>query len=200
MKQVNTVASTSVIKHKVSGNQAPEAFNLESCLTECAKQLGDYAHADAKIASGKLAQTKAKEALNKLIPRLHKRGVKLGELPRKGQEDGYKAVKLTPAQTLAVGIYNAMPADLSHAVKKNYLSCFRNCVEANRAFTTNISRDRAKAAKPASTTKTAKPDTKAGAVKQSLADVIKANFVTLLKNNPQVAAELLDQLAELLDA
>ena len=70
---------------------------------------------------------------------------------------------------------------------------------ANRAFTTNISRDRAKAAKPADT-KAAKPDTKAGAVKQSLADVIKANFKTLLANNPQAAAELLDTLAELLDA
>ena len=143
---------------------------------------------------------KAKESLNKLIPRLHKLGVKLGDLPRKGQENGYLTAKLTPAQTLTVGIYNAMPADLSHAVKKNYLSCFRNCVEANRAFTTNISRDRAKAAKPADT-KAAKPaDTKAGAVKQSLADVIKANFVTLLKNNPQAAAELLDTLAEMLDA
>ena len=198
--QTKTVASSTVMKHKTSGNQAPEQFNLESCLVECAKQLGDYAHADAKVTAGKLAQAKAKESLNKLIPRLHKLGVKLGELPRKGQEDGYKAVKLTPAQTLAVGIYNAMPQDLSHAVKKNYLSAFRGCVEANRAFSLNPSRDKVKTAKPAGTTKTAKPDTKAGAVKQSLADVIKANFVTLLKNNPQAAAELLDQLAELLDA
>ena len=199
--QTKTVASSTVMKHKTSGNQAPEQFNLEVCLVECAKQLGDYAHADGKITEGKIAQAKAKEALNKLIPRLHKLGVKLGDLPRKGQENGYLTAKLTPAQTLTVGIYNAMPADLSHAVKKNYLSCFRNCVEANRAFTTNISRDRAKAAKPADTAKAAKPaDTKAGAVKQSLADVIKANFATLLKNNPQVAAELLDTLAEMLDA
>ena len=198
--KTNTVASSTVIKHKTGGNQAPEAFNLESCLTECAKQLGDYAHADAKVTAGKLAQAKAKEALNKLIPRLHKLGVKLGELPRKGQEDGYKAVKLTPAQTLAVGIYNAMPADLSHAVKKNYLSAFRACVADNRVFSLNPSRDKVKAAKPAGNTKAAKQDTKAGAVKQSLADVIKANFKTLLANNPQIAAELLDQLADMLDA
>lgn len=200
--QTKTVASSTVIKHKLSGNQAPEQFNLESCLVECAKQLGDYAHADAKVTAGKLAQAKAKESLNKLIPRLHKLGVKLGELPRKGQEDGYKAVKLTPAQTLAVGIYNAMPADLSHAVKKNYLSAFRACVADNRVFSLNPSRDKVKTTKvDTKATKAAKPaDTKAGAVKQSLADVIKANFVTLLKNNPQAAAELLDQLADMLDA
>ena len=199
--QTKTVASSTVIKHKTGGNQSPEQFNLEVCLIECAKQLGDYAHADGKITEGKIAQAKAKEALNKLIPRLHKLGVKLGELPRKGQEDGYKAVKLTPAQTLAVGIYNAMPADLSHAVKKNYLSAFRACVTDNRVFSLNPSRDKVKTTKvDTKATKAAKPDTKAGAVKQSLADVIKANFATLLKNNPQAAAELLDQLAELLDA
>ena len=199
--QNKTFASSTVIKHKTGGNQAPEQFNLESCLVECAKQLGDYAHADAKVTAGKLAQAKAKESLNKLIPRLHKLGVKLGELPRKGQEDGYKAVKLTPAQTLAVGIYNAMPQDLSHAVKKNYLSAFRACVTDNRVFSLNPSRDKVKTTKvDTKATKAAKPDTKAGAVKQSLADVIKANFATLLKNNPQAAAELLDQLAELLDA
>ena len=200
--QTKTVASSTVIKHKTGGNQSPETFNLESCLVECAKQLGDYAHADAKIASGKLAQTKAKESLNKLIPRLHKLGVKLGELPRKGKENFYANSKLTPSQVLTVGMYKAMMqnGDIGHDTAKNYLSAFRNCVESNRAFTTNISRDRAKAAKPAGTTKTAKPDTKAGAVKQSLADVIKANFATLLKNNPQVAAELLDTLAEMLDA
>ena len=201
--QNKTFASSTVIKHKTSGNQAPETFNLESCLTECAKQLGDYAHADAKIASGKLAQTKAKEALNKLIPRLHKLGVKLGELPRKGKEDFYANSKLTPSQVLTVGMYKAMMqnGDISHDTAKNYLSCFRSCVTDNRAFTTNISRDKVKTAKPAGNKSAGnKPDTKAGAVKQSLADVIKANFVTLLKNNPQVAAELLDQLAELLDA
>ena len=200
--KTNTVASSTVIKHKTGGNQSPEQFNLEVCLIECAKQLGDYAHADAKVTAGKLAQAKAKEALNKLIPRLHKLGVKLGELPRKGKENLYADSKLTPSQALTVGMYKAMiqAGDISHDTVKNYLSCFRNCVESNRAFTTNISRDRAKAAKPAGNTKAAKPDTKAGAVKQSLADVIKANFVTLLKNNPQAAAELLDALAELLDA
>ena len=105
------------------------------------------------------------------------------------------------SQTLAVGIYNAMPADLSHAVKKNYLSAFRACVTDNRVFSLNPSRDKVKTTKvDTKATKAAKPDTKAGAVKQSLADVIKANFATLLKNNPQAAAELLDQLAELLDA
>ena len=202
--QTKTVASSTVIKHKTSGNQAPEQFNLESCLVECAKQLGDYAHADAKIASGKLAQSKARESLNKLIPRLHKLGVKLGELPRKGKEDFYANSKLTPSQALTVGMYKAMVTGdnaISHDTAKNYLSCFRNCVADNRAFTTNISRDRAKAAKPdTKTTKATKPDTKAGDVKQSLADVIKANFVTLLKNNPQAAADLVNELAELLDA
>ena len=200
--QTKTVASSTVIKHKVSGNQAPEQFNLESCLVECAKQLGDYAHADAKVSEGKIAQAKARESLNKLIPRIHKLRVKLGELPRKGQEDGYKSVKLTPSQVLTVGIYNAMPADLSHAVKKNYLSAFRGCVEANRAFSLNPSRDKVKTAKPAGNKPAGnKPaDTKAGEVKQSLADVIKANFKTLLANNPQIAAELVNELAEMLDA
>ena len=206
--QTKTVASSTVMKHKTGGNQAPEQFNLEVCLIECAKQLGDYAHADAKIASGKLAQAKAKEALNKLIPRLHKQGVKLGDLPRKGKEDLYANSKLTPSQVLTVGMYKAMmqTGDISHDTAKNYLSAFRGCVADNRAFSLNPSRAKVKGNKPAGNkpagnTKAAKPaDTKAGEVKQSLADVIKANFITLLKNNPQVAAELLDQLAELLDA
>ena len=198
-------------KHKAKGNQSTEqaqAFNLEVALIESAKQLGDYAHAKGKEDQAVKDKQAAKAALDKIIPKLHKLGVKLGELPRTGAEDGYKNNKLTPAQVLTVGIYNAMPADLTHAVKKNYLSCFRNCVAESRAFTTNLSRDKAvkgdKAgtSKAGSSTKTgaAKPsDTKPSEAKQSLADVIKQNFKTLLANNPQAAADLVDELADMLD-
>ena len=194
-------------KHKLKGNQAPQAFNLEVALIESAKQLGDYAHAKGKEDQAVKDKQAAKAALDKIIPKLHKLGVKLGELPRTGAEDGYKNNKLTPAQVLTVGIYNAMPADLTHAVKKNYLSCFRNCVAESRAFTTNLSRDKAvkgdKAgtSKAGSSTKTVakQDDTKPSEAKQSLADVIKANFKTLLANNPQAAADLVDELADMLD-
>ena len=192
---------------KVAKIQAP-VFALETVLTETAKQLGNYAHAQGKYETAVKDRENAKAVLDRLIPQLHKHGVKLGELPRTGADTGYKGVKVTPAQALSVGVYNAMPADLTHAVKKNYLSALRQCVDSNHKFSLNLSRDRTKGAKDSAkeivkdvAQKAPKtPDQKHGEVKQSLADVIKANFKTLLKNNPQVAADLLDQLAEMLDA
>ena len=194
---------------KKSAVQSQPVFALEVALLECGKQLGNYAHAKSKEESAIKERDNAKAVIDRLIPQLHKHGVKLGELPRTGAEDGYKSNKLTPAQVLTVGIYNAMPADLTHAVKKNYLSCFRNCVAESRAFTTNLSRDKAVKGDKAGTSKAGssakavaapkQDDKKHGEVKQSLADVIKANFKTLLANNPQAAADLVDELADMLD-
>ena len=193
---------------KVAKVQAP-VFALETVLTETAKQLGNYAHAQGKFEQAVKDRENAKAVLDRLIPQLHKHGVKLGELPRTGADTGYEGVKVTPAQALSVGVYNAMPADLTHAVKKNYLSALRAAIDSNHKFTLNPSRDRTKGAKDSTKElvkdkdvaqkagKTA--DQKHGEVKHSLADVIKANFKTLLGNNPQRAAELVDELAEMLD-
>ena len=104
---------------KVAKVQAP-IFALETVLTETAKQLGNYAHAQGKYEQAVKDRENAKAVLDRLIPQLHKHGVKLGELPRTGADTGYKGVKVTPAQALTVGVYNAMPTDLTHAVKKNY--------------------------------------------------------------------------------
>jgi len=185
---------------KVAKVQAP-VFALETVLTETAKQLGNYAHAQGKYEQAVKDRENAKAVLDRLIPQLHKHGVKLGELPRTGADTGYKGVKVTPAQALSVGVYNAMPQDLTHAVKKNYLSALRAAIDSNHKFTLNPSRDRVQAEK-----KTAAPvaekapkaeDKKPSEVKQSLADVIRANFKTLLNNNPQLAAELAEELAEM---
>jgi hypothetical protein len=194
--------ATSTTKHKLTGNQQPQAFALEVVLLETAKQLGNYAHAQGKYESAVKDRDNAKAVIDRLIPQLHKHGVKLGELPRTGADIGYKGVKVTPAQALSVGVYNAMPADLSHAVKKNYLSALRVCIESNHKFTLNPARDRTKGAKDSTkdivAQKMPKPeDQKPSAVKQSLADVIRANFKTLLANNPQLAQELAEELAEL---
>lgn len=183
---------------------AQPVFALETVLTETAKQLGNYAHAQGKYEAAVKDRENAKAVLDRLIPQLHKHGVKLGELPRTGADTGYKGVKVTPAQALSVGVYNAMPADLTHAVKKNYLSALRAAIESNHKFTLNPSRERVQAEKKATATVAEKvpkaDDKKPSEVKQSLADVIRANFKTLLNNNPQVARDLVDELADMLDA
>ena len=85
-------------KHKISGNQQPQAFALEVVLLETAKQLGNYAHAQGKFESAVKDRDNAKAVIDRLIPQLHKHGVKLGGLPRTGADIGYKGVKVTPAQ------------------------------------------------------------------------------------------------------
>ena len=105
---------------------------IETSLKEVGKQLGNYAHAQSRYESAIKDRDTAKAVIDRLIPQLHKNGVKLGDLPRTGADIGYDGVKATPAQALTIGVYNAMPMDLSHAVKKNYLSALRVCVEKNR--------------------------------------------------------------------
>ena len=190
--------------------QSQPVFALEVALLEVGKQLGNYALAKSKEESAIKERDNAKAVIDRLIPQLHKHGVKLGELPRTGADIGYEGVKVSASQALTVGVYNAMPKDISHATKKNYLSDLRACIDANHKFVLNYSRKLSKgksdngkensASASAKAVQTSKPsDTKAGEVKQSLADVIKANFKTLLANNPQGAADLLDELADMLD-
>jgi hypothetical protein len=185
--------------------QSQPVFALEAALLEVGKQLGNYALAKSKEESAIKERDNAKAVIDRLIPQLHKHGVKLGELPRTGSDIGYQGVKVTAAQALTVGVYNAMPSDISHATKKNYLSDLRACIDANHKFTLNYARKLSKGKsdngnKPAGNKPAGnKPDTKASPVKQSLADVIKQNFITLLKNNPQAAADLLNELADMLD-
>jgi len=186
-------------KHKLSGNQQPKAFALEVVLLETAKQLGNYAHAQGRMAKAMKERDTAKAIIDRLIPQLHKNGIKLGELPRTGADIGYEGVKATPAQALSILIYNKMPTDITHAVKKNYLSSLRKCIEKNSKFSLNDPRDRTKGAKD-STKEIAKKmpkseDKKPSDVKTPLDEVIRRNFKTLLDNNPIVARKLIGQLA-----
>ena len=183
-------------KHKLAGNQQPKTFAVETALLEVAKQMGNYAHAQSRYESAIKDRDTAKAVIDRLIPQLHKNRIKLGDLPRTGADIGYEGVKATPAQALTIGVYNAMPADISHAVKKNYLSALRVCIDENRKFTLNPAREKAKAKPKADDTKPSVGETAADN-KQSLADVIRRNFKTLLANNPALAAELAEELAEL---
>ena len=201
--------ATIVKVSKKAPAQAQPVFVLEVALLEVGKQLGNYALAKSKEESAIKERDNAKAVIDRLIPQLHKHGVKLGELPRTGADIGYEGVKVSAAQALTVGVYNAMPKDISHGTKKNYLSDLRACIDANHKFTLNysrkISKGKSDAGKEASASASAKAvaakpsDTKPSEAKQSLADVIKANFKTLLANNPQAAADLVDELADMLD-
>lgn len=202
--------ATIVKVSKKAPAQAQPVFALEVALLEVGKQLGNYALAKSKEESAIKERDNAKAVIDRLIPQLHKHGVKLGELPRTGADIGYEGVKVTAAQALTIGVYNAMPKDISHGTKKNYLSDLRACIEANHKFVLNysrkISKGKSDAGKEASASASAKAvaapkqdDKKHGEVKLSLADVIKQNFKTLLANNPQAAADLVDELADMLD-
>ena len=189
--------------------QSQPVFALEVALLEVGKQLGNYALAKNKEESAIKERDNAKAVIDRLIPQLHKHGVKLGELPRTGADIGYQGVKVTAAQALTVGVYNAMPKDISHATKKNYLSDLRACIDANHKFTLNysrkISKGKSEAGKENSASASAKAvaakpdDTKPSDVKTPLDEVIRRNFKTLLANNPQAAADLVDELADMLD-
>ena len=203
---------STVIKHKKTGNQSvdTDVFNLESAIKEVGLQLGNYATAQQLIDNTNDEKKKAKDMLDKLLKQFKKQGVKLGDLPRKGSENAYIGVEIKQDSVRhTVEIYQSMPTSLSHDTRKNYISAFRTCMDRDIAFSNNPSRDRTKGAKD-SAKELAKdkdvaekapktPDQKHGEVKHSLADVIKANFKTLLGNNPQRAAELVDELAEMLD-
>jgi hypothetical protein len=202
--------ATIVKASKKAPAQAQPVFALEVALLEVGKQLGNYALAKSKEESAIKERDNAKAVIDRLIPQLHKHGVKLGELPRTGADIGYKGVKVSATQALTVGVYNTMPKDISHATKKNYLSDLRACIDANHKFTLNysrkISKGKSEAGKENSASASAKAvaapkqdDKKHGEAKQSLADVIKQNFKTLLANNPQAAADLVDELADMLD-
>lgn len=202
-----------VTKHKAKGNQSvdTEVFNLESAIKEVGLQLGNYATAQQLIDNTNDEKKKAKDMLDKLLKQFKKQGVKLGDLPRKGSDNAYIGIEIKQDSVRhTVEIYQSMPTSLSHDTRKNYISAFRTCMDRDITFSNNPSRDRTKGAKDSAKEITKDkdvaqkapkaPDKKPSDVKQSLADVIKANFRTLLANNPQVARDLVDELADMLDA
>ena len=203
---------STVTKHKAKGNQSPAQaveFNVDAVIKETALQLGNYATAQQLSDNAKAEKKSAKDMLDKLMKQYKKHNVSLGDLPKKDAENAYKNLVIKQESVKhTVAIYQAMPESLGHDTKRNYISAFRTCMRDNLAFNHNPSRERTKGAKD-SAKEIAKdvaqkapktPDQKHGEVKQSLADVIKANFKTLLGNNPQRAADLLDELADMLDA
>ena len=196
-------------KHTKQGNQTAEQalrLTIQTSLMEVGKQLNEYGKSSANEQQAKEAKDKAKQALDKLIHTLYKAKVTIGELPRKGADTGYAMYNNSNASVvIAIGLYNAM-VDLKHDVRKNYLSSLRTCIKEDRKFNPNAPREKAKdkpkadniapKAPKADDTKASDGETAADN-KQSLADVIRRNFKTLLANNPELAAELAEELAEL---
>jgi len=193
--QGGKMATTTTTKHKLTGNQTAELalqLTVQTSLLEVGKQLNEYGKATATAAEAKEAKDNAKRALDKLIHTLHKAKVIIGDLPRTGADTGYANNNVSNTNVvIAIGLYNAM-VDLKHGVRRNYISSLRICIKEDRKFNPNAPREKAKE-KPKPKSK----DQKHGAVKQSLADVIRANFKTLLAKNPPLAAELAAELAEL---
>ena len=189
-------------KHKLTGNQTAELalqLTIETSLLEVGKQLNEYGRSSANEQQAKEAKDNAKRALDKLIHTLHKAKVTIGDLPRKGADTGYAMYNNSNVEsTIAIGLYNAM-TDLKHDVRKNYISSLRVCIKEDRKFNPNIAREKAKPKVDDVVAQKApkSEDQKPSSVKQSLADVIRANFKTLLANNPALAAELAAELAEL---
>ena len=200
-----------VVKHKKTGNQSPAQaveFDVNAVIKETALQLGNYATAQQLSDNAKAEKKTAKDMLDKLMKQYKKHNVSLGDLPKTDSENAYKNLVIKQESVKhTVAMYQAMPESLGHDTKRNYISAFRVCLRDNLAFNHNPSRARTKGAKDSTKElvkgkdvaqkmpKTA--DQKHGAVKQSLADVIRANFKTLLSNNPQLAQELAEELAEL---
>lgn len=161
--------------------QAKVAFNLEATILECGRTLAVYMTADQDMANAKRIRDKAKSDLDTLAKALHKAGVKFSGNRR--------------TDVLGQQIYSMLPENVAKATRDNYLSAFKRAVHEGHAFSLNPSRERVKAEKKPDT----KPDTKkTDAVKTPLADVIKMNFITLMKNNRPRAIELLEELEELL--
>ena len=163
--------------------QAKVQFNLESTILEAGRTLAVYMTADQDMANAKKIRDKAKGDLDTLAKALHKAGVKFSGNRR--------------TDTLGQQIYSMLPENVAKATRDNYLSAFKRAVHEGHAFSLNPSRERVKA--DTKKADAAKPDTKkADTPKTPLADVIKANFITLMKNNRPRAIELLEELEELL--
>lgn len=159
-------------------------FNLESTIMEAGRTLAVYMTADQDMTNAKRIRDKAKADLDVLAKAMHKAGVKFSGNRR--------------TDVLGQQIYSMLPETVAKATRDNYLSAFKRAVHEGRAFSLNPSRERVKA--DAKKADIAKPDTKAPKAdtpKTPLADVITANFKTLLKNNRPRAMQLLEELEEL---
>ena len=121
--------------------------------------------------------------------------VAIGNLPRGIGTGDFDESKLSPNVKMAVDLYLAM-VDVSHNVRRNYISSLRVCIKEDRKFSPNAPREKAKEAKEAK--EAPKPDdTKPSDVKTPLDEVIRRNFKTLLDNNRKVACKLIDELAKM---
>jgi len=195
-------------KHKQNGNQtSTEALQLtiNTSLLEVGKQLNEYGKANINEQHAKEAKEKAKKELDKLIHVLFKAKVAIGNLPRGVETGDFDSNKLSSTVKIAVDLYLAMK-DVSHNVRRNYISSLRVCIKEDKKFSLNVAREKARekakevkaSDTKASDTKasdTKASNTKAGDVKTPLDEVIRRNFKTLLDNNPIVARKLIGQLA-----
>lgn len=185
------------------------AFNLESTILEAGRTLAVYMTADQDMANAMKIRDKAKSELDILAASLHKAGVT------------FKGNRRT--DTLGAQIYSMLPETVSEKTRNNYLSAFKRAVREGSPFNLNPSREAAKDIEAAEDIEAAKDaegieppkdkgkgkgkgkgkkrgarTPKGNPPKTPLADVVKMNFITLMKNNRPRAIELLEELEELL--
>ena len=115
---------------------AAMAAAIDTALLELGKQLGVYALNSAAYDKAKEQRDSAKHIIDKLIPSLSKAKVELADTRSK-----------TIAGQRSRDILAALPAELSDATKKNYLSAIRICIAENRKFSLNPARDRVQSEK-----------------------------------------------------
>ena len=130
----------------IQQNQAEAmAVAIDTALMELGKQLGVYALNSQAYEQAREKRDSAKQIIDKLIPSLSKAKVKLADTRDK-----------TVAGQRSRDILAALPAELSDATKKNYLSAIRICIKENRKFSLNPSRERVQSEKKTKA-ETAKP-------------------------------------------
>lgn len=105
-----------------------------------AVQLNTIKHESEKLKTAekavKLKQKDAKKAINELLPQLRKAKVKIGSLNPKDP---------TKDCPVARAIYDMLPSELTHGVRRQYVSNLRLAIKGNHAWSTNPSRDKAAA-------------------------------------------------------
>ena len=126
------------------------AAAIDTALLELGKQLSIYALNSAAYDKAKENRDSAKQVIDKLIPSLSKAKVELADTRSK-----------TVAGQRSRDILAALPAELSDATKKNYLSAIRICIAENRKFSLNPARERVQSEKKqkAETAKPSNPET-----------------------------------------
>ena len=149
---MTTQAKVKVKATKQTQTQQAEAMAaaIDTALLELGKQLGVYALNSQAYEQAKEKRNSAKQIIDKLIPSLSKAKVELADTRSK-----------TVAGQRSRDILAALPAELSDATKKNYLSALRICIAENRKFSLNPARERVQSEKKekAATAAPSKPET-----------------------------------------